>query len=221
MQIVARRFESVGARFVFTGGTVIALLVDNPALSEIRPTKDVDIIVEIFTYAEFSALEERLRNAGFQHDTSDGAPICRWVVEGCRVDVMPVNSTALGMNSRWFPEALQCSNNLELGQNCRANVVTPALFIATKLEAFKDRGKTDYYGSHDIEDIVTVVDGRATIVQDISTTLPEVRAFIAASFTKMIQHPDFRDALPGHLSTLSRGRGNIVLDRFKAIAALM
>lgn len=220
MQIVARRFEPIGARYAFTGGTILGLLVDNPALSELRPTKDVDIIVEIFTYTELSALEKRLRECGFQHDTSDGAPICRWIVDGCRVDVMPVDSTVLGMNSRWFQEALQYSNKVELGQNCRANIIAPALFIATKLEAFKDRGKGDYYGSHDLEDIVTVIDGRAAIVQDISATASKVRAFIAASLSRMIQHPDFHDALPGHLPALSRGRRNIVLERFKAIAAL-
>lgn len=220
MQIVARRFKPVGARFAFVGGAVIGLLVDHPALLELRPTKDVDLIVDIFTYAEFSALENRLRELGFQNDTSDGAPICRWTVEGCRVDVMPVDSAVFGMNSRWLQEALQHSNMLELGKNCRANIIAPALFIATKLETFKDRGKSDYYGSHDLEDIITVIDGRAAIVQDISTTVPEVRTFIAASFARMIEHPDFRDALPGHLSALSRGRGNIVMERFKAVAAL-
>lgn len=87
MQIVAKRFEPLGVRFTFVGGAVMGLLVDNPQLSELRPTKDVDIIVEVFTYIEFSALEERLRKAGFQHDTSDGAPICRWIIEECRADI--------------------------------------------------------------------------------------------------------------------------------------
>ena len=220
MQIVTRRFEPLGVRFTFVGGAVMGLLVDNPQLSELRPTKDVDIIVEVITYAEFSALEERLREAGFQHDTSDGAPICRWLVADCRVDIMPADSTVLGMNSRWFREALDLSNIVKLGRNCSANVIAPALFIATKLEAFKDRGKCDYYGSHDLEDIVTLIDGRAAIIEDVSGTARDVRAFIASSFAKLIRNPDLQDALPGHLPRLSRQRGNIGMERFKAIAAL-
>lgn len=198
------------------------LLVDHPELSELRPTKDVDVIVEIVTYIELSALEERLRAADFQHDTSEGAPICRWIVEGCRVDVMPIDSTALGMNSKWFKEALQLSNTVALGRNCSAKVIAPALFIATKLEAFNDRGKGDYYGSHDLEDIITLVDGRSAIVEDISSTIADVRAFIANWFAQMLKHPDFRETLPGHLSGISgsRQRTSIVMQRFEAIAAL-
>jgi hypothetical protein len=77
--------------FAFLGGAVLGLLVDHPELMEIRPTKDVDVIVEIVTLREFYAMEERLGAGGFQHDTSEGAPICRWIVEGCRVDVMPMD----------------------------------------------------------------------------------------------------------------------------------
>ncbi len=220
MEIVARRFEPLGVRFTFVGGAVMGLLVDNPQLSELRPTKDVDIIVEVVTYAEFSILEERLRKAGFRHDTSDGSPICRWIVEDCRVDIMPADSAALGMNSRWFREALEFSNRVKFGLKCTANIIAPALFIATKLEAFKDRGKRDYYGSHDLEDIVTLIDGRATIVENVSGTARDVRAFIASSFAEMIRNADFQDALPGHLPGMSRQRVSIVTERFKEIAAL-
>ena len=222
MQIVARRLEPLNVPFAFVGGAVICLLVDHAELSEIRPTKDVDVIVEILTYVELSALEERLRAAGFKHDTSEGAPICRWIVEGCRVDIMPIDSRELGMNSKWFQEALEFSNTVELGKDCTARVIAPALFVATKLEAFKDRGKDDYYGSHDLEDIITLVDGRASIIEDISSARADVRAFIASWFARMLKHPDFRETLPGHLSSMpgSRERAPAVMQRFEAVAAL-
>ena len=62
----------MNVRFVFLGGAVVPLLVDHPTLMEFRPTKDVDVIVELISYPEFSAFEERLRAAGFKHDTSEG-----------------------------------------------------------------------------------------------------------------------------------------------------
>src|SRR5581483_5170708 len=151
IRIVARRLDPLNVPYAFVGGAVVCLLVDHPELTEVRPTKDVDVIVEIMSYAEFSAFEDRLRAAGFRHDTSEGAPMCRWIVEDCRVDVMPISSAALGMNSKWFPESLHSAETADIGENCKAKLITPALFLATKLEAFKDRGKEDYYASHDLE----------------------------------------------------------------------
>lgn len=222
MRIVAERLGPLHTPFAFVGGAVVGLLVDHPELAELRPTKDVDVIMEVLSYREFSALEGRLRALGFQHDTSEGAPICRWIVEGCRVDIMPIDSKALGMNSRWFAEALRLSQVADLGEGRTARVVSPAMFLATKLEAFKDRGKGDYYGSHDLEDVITLVDGRAAIVAEVASAPSEVRAFVATSFAKMLGHPDFLDTLPGHLSGLTgaRQRAPLVMERFREIAAL-
>jgi hypothetical protein len=222
MEIVARRLEPLGLSYAFLGGAVIGLLVDNSSLTELRPTKDVDVIAGVVTYQEFSELENRLRLAGFQNDTSEGAPICRWIVQDCKVDIMPIESSALGMNSKWFREALELAEPCKLAEDCTVRVITPPCFIATKLEAFKDRGKGDYYGSHDLEDIITVLDGRADIVKDVSLTEPSIRKFISDSLRHMLSHTDFRQALPGHLPAFSRSnqRESIVTQRIEAISQL-
>jgi len=221
MRIVAKRLEPLDVPFAFVGGAVVCLLVDDPNLVEIRPTKDVDVIVEVVTLSGYYALEERLRAVGFQHDQSEGAPICRWIVDGCRVDVMPINSF-LGMNSKWFAEAIEYSKAVDLREECTARVITPPLFLATKLEAFKDRGKGDFYASHDLEDIITIMDGRASIVEEIASLPPPIREFIANQFNRFLDEPDFHDAFPGHLSGISgaRQRADLVKSRFVAIAAL-
>ncbi len=182
MRTVAKRLQPLEIPFAFIGGAVLGLLVDDPKLSEVRSTKDVDVVVEVVTYGEYVALEERLRQAGFEHDTSQGAPICRWIIDGCLVDILPKDSAALGMNSNWFHEVLAHSQNVDLGEGCKARVITPALFLATKLEAFKDRGNGDYLMSRDLGDIVTLVDGRATIVEDVADALTGVRSFISRTF---------------------------------------
>ena len=222
MRIVAARLKPLDVPFAFIGGAVVCLLVDHPALTEFRRTKDVDVIVEVVTYTEYAALEERLRQADFQHDLSEGAPICRWLVDGCRVDIMPKAPANLGMNTKWFPEVLQQARNTDLGEGCLARVVTPPLFLATKLEAFKDRGKGDYYASHDLEDIITLVDGRAAIVAEVAVVTADIRRFVSSEFLRISKHPDFRDALPGHLPAMlgARQRVSIVANRFEAVAAL-
>jgi predicted nucleotidyltransferase len=220
MRIVATRLQAIEVPFAFVGGAVVAVLVDHPELTEIRPTKDVDVIVEIATLVDYYALEERLRASGFQHDTTEGAPICRWIIDDCRVDVMPTTSAPLGMNSKWFPEALATAHTHDLGEGCSAQVILPALFLATKLEAFKDRGHGDYYGSHDLEDIITLVDGRASIVADVTEFPEPVRGFVATGIREILKEPDFQDAFPGHLSALSRTRAPLVMGRLQAIADL-
>lgn len=220
MRIVSAKLEKLNLPFAFVGGAVIVLLVDQPTLLDIRPTKDVDVIIEVGTLAELYALENPLRSIGFRHDVSEGAPICRWIVEGCKVDLMPVELMPLGMTSNWFSEALKLSETQDLGEGKSVQIITAPFFIATKLEAFKNRGEEDFYGSHDLEDIITLLDGRATIIQEITTTLHKVRNFIASEFQKMLGEPDFHDAFPGHLSALSKQRVALVMERIVAIAAL-
>jgi hypothetical protein len=198
MQIVAKRLEPLGVPFAFVGGAVMCLLVDNPKVIQFRRTKDVDVIVAVVSYKQFSSLEERLRQHGFNHDTSEGAPICRWIIDGCKVDIMPMEPSSLGMNTRWFSEALRLAESKDLGNGCFAKVVSKPLFLATKLEAFKDRGKGDFYASHDLEDIITLVDGCAAIAAEVGNTEPDVKAFISRGFEAILEHPDFSECLPGH-----------------------
>jgi hypothetical protein len=218
MRMVAQRLQPMDVPFAFVGGAVMCLLVDNPKVMQFRRTKDVDVIVAAVTYTQFADLEQKLRARGFQHDASAGAPICRWTIDGCLVDIMPQNPASLGMNTRWFPEALRLSVPKDLGDGCSAHVVTPALFLATKIEAFKDRGRQDFYSSHDLEDIFTLVDGRSGIVGDVTETEAAVQQFVIAGFKEIRGHPYFRDALLCHISESLRQP--IVQLRFEAVAAL-
>lgn len=60
---------------VFVGGCTTGLFVTDPAAAGIRPTKDVDAIVDVTSYAKYAALSERLRTLGLAEDTTPGAPL--------------------------------------------------------------------------------------------------------------------------------------------------
>ena len=147
MRVVAGHFNALGVPYAFLGAAVLPLLVDDPELSEIRPTKDVDLTVKVVTLGELYQLEEKLRAAGFRNDTREGAPICRWVVSGVTVDVMPTEGSVLGMSAEWFREALETASKKFLGEGVHAPVITPPCFLATKLAAFRDRGLKDCRGA--------------------------------------------------------------------------
>jgi hypothetical protein len=221
MRIVAKRLQPLNMPFAFLGGAVVHLLVDHPGLMQLRTTKDVDVIVQVMTYHEFSTFEERLRKAGFKHDTSAGAPICRWIVDECLVDIMP-QAPILGMCTKWFPEALKLSREADLGEACAAKVISAPLFLAAKLTAWADRGKNDYFLSNDLQDIITVVYGRATIVEEVMEAPIEIRQFVAGSFSRLLENPDFQDALPGHLPQIVGGESALLaMQRWEAIAMLI
>lgn len=83
-------------------------------------TIDIDVSVEVITLAQLYAFEEQLRARGFRHDTREGAPICRRLVEGVTVDVMPTETAVFGMPSDWFPEGVQTAKIMDLARGIKA-----------------------------------------------------------------------------------------------------
>jgi hypothetical protein len=92
-------------KVVFVGGATVALYVDRMA-EDVRPTDDVDIVVEIWSHREYAALEEQLRHMGFVND-QESRVICRYRVQGIIVDIMPTGENVLGFKNRWYPGRLQ------------------------------------------------------------------------------------------------------------------
>lgn len=137
------------------------------AAAEVRPTYDVDAIAEITSYVAYTLFSERLRKLGFTEDAAEEAPICRWRQKKTTLDVMPLGERILGFSNRWYEPAMDSAEIRELELGLRVRVVTAVFSCATKLEAFAGRGKGDYFSSHDLEDLIAVVDGRAELVQEI------------------------------------------------------
>src|ERR1700677_39409 len=149
LRAVADRLDGLGLNYAFIGGSIVNLLLDYPQLPPARPTDDIDVILEGVTPQPYSEVEARLRNLGFEHDMRDGAPMCRWILGGLTVDIMPTNGAFLGLNTAWFKEALATATEHEFA-NVRVILVSPVAFLATKHVAFVDRGKEDYFGSQDL-----------------------------------------------------------------------
>ena len=219
---VAEKLQALDEHFAFLGGAVLPLLLDDTSIVIVRPTKDVDVIVEVLTRLEYSKLEERLRASGFKHDMTQGAPKCRWVVDGIMVDIMAASGEASDWPSKWFPEALAHALPIELSASCTANVVTAPFFIATKLEAFFERGERDYYGSHDLEDILTVLDGRVAVLGELAQSPDALLHYLADQFSALLSEPDFTQCLPGHIppDSASQERVPILLETIHQITQM-
>ncbi len=99
-EAVAKRLGPVLPDLVFVGGCATGLLITDPASTPVRPTRDVDVIAELASYAKYAALCHRLRDLGFQEQHGPGDPICRWTVDGILLDVMPSAEAVLGFANR-------------------------------------------------------------------------------------------------------------------------
>jgi hypothetical protein len=221
MRAVADRLDSLGLDYAFVGGSIVNLLLDHPALAPARPTDDVDVILEAVTSQRFSDVEAKLRRLGFDHDMRENAPRCRWTLGNLTVDIMPTKGEFLGLNTAWFKEALATATEQEFAHT-RLKLISPVAFLATKHVAFTDRGKGDYYASQDLEDFVTVIDGREKIAAEVNEAPAQLRQYVIASVRGLVGAHSFDEALPGHLppDRASQQRLSNLRRKLQEIAAL-
>ena len=215
--VAAALGEDLRRRLVFVGGCTTALFITDPVtLEDVRATDDIDLIVDLTGQAEWAHLQEELRQRGFV-EAADEEVICRMRLGPLKVDFMPDDENILGFSNRWYAKGIETATQHQLSEDLSIQVLTPALFLATKLEAFAGRGNDDLFMSRDAEDILLIVDGRESLPGEITTTEDDIRNFIAGQFRALLEHRDFDDFLNGNIRGPA-GRVDIVRDRFVAIS---
>ena len=207
LEVTAEGLQDLLEEVVFVGGATVALYATDPAAEEARPTDDVDLVIEIASRVEYNRLEERLRGLGFANDTSEGAPVCRWIYREIKVDAMPTDPAILGFANRWYDHALENSTAFVLPSGRRIKILKPPHFFAAKLEAFQSRGIGEMRLSSDFEDVVYLLDNRPEIVNEVKSTDPIVREFIQRAARRLVEDPRLSEAIEAALGFGSeRGR---------------
>jgi predicted nucleotidyltransferase len=220
LQLVAQALGHLRERLVFVGGCATGILITDDARPPVRATQDVDLIAEITTRAKLYELGSELRNLGFQEDQTADV-ICRWRPGNLKVDIMPSSDEVMNFSNRWYTDAIRESVSVVLPDSTSIRLITAPYFIATKLEAFHDRGKGDYL-SHDMEDILNVIDGRPEITREISEQQGEIAAYLKTEFDELISDNLFIETLPSHFlpGPLDQQRVPILFGRLREIAGL-
>ena len=198
------------------------LLITDEAAGEPRGTIDVDAITEITSYAQYAQFGDRLRSLGFNEDTSEGAHVCRWIRGRTIMDIMPLDEKILGFSNRWYKAAMEASVKKRLRDDLEIRIVSAPYFVATKIEAFKGRGRGDFLASHDLEDVVSVVDGRETLGAEVRDAEVDLSEYVRREAAKLLGNGSFIDALPGFLlpDAASQSRIGIVLGRLRDLASI-
>lgn len=211
----------------FVGGATVALWITDPGAPEPRPTKDVDIVVEVASRLAWHNFEDRLRAHGLRNDSSSQV-ICRWIAgtgaDELLVDVMPTDASILGFENRWQRPALDHAQTVELPSGQAIRAITPPYLVATKLETWNGRGRGDHLRSHDLEDVIKLVDGREEVVAEVAAAPDDLRSYLASEIAALLDQQRFRDALEGTIVGLGgAGSGDeirvddVLLPRFYAM----
>ena len=194
-------------RVVFLGGATISLWMTDPAARAPRVTYDVDVVAEVVTLASYETFQAELRRAGFTEDVESGV-ICRWqhAGTGLILDAVPAEPRLAGFGGRWLRPAVEASVEHQLPSGKIIRVVPPAHLVATKLEAFSDRGHDDCIASRDFEDIVLLIDSREELGAELEGAPAELRAYVRYEFDRVMRLRSFEYGVEGALRVPVPGR---------------
>lgn len=199
LRLVARTLgPELCRQMTFVGGcTTGLLLTDEFTREQVRHTDDVDLIVHVMSYGGFNTLQTLLRKQGFKDCTSadEDFPVCAMKLGELRIDFMPDDERVLGFGNRWYKEAMATATTYPLDAETSINLIQPVYFVATKLEAYKGRGKGDPLSSRDIEDILNLVDGREELLKEVGKASAPLQEYIAEEIGGLLQISDFEYAV--------------------------
>lgn len=197
--VVAEIAEALGEikdDIVFVGGAVVSLYTDDPTADEIRPTKDIDMTLQIVNLHHWQLINEKLAVLGFNPDPY-GQSICSYKYKDIPVDIMATEDGPLGPANRWYKLGFENLWTARAKQQ-EIKILSAPCYLATKFEAFKNRG-SDYRTSHDIEDIIYIIDNRINIVEDIARENELISSFIKERLNEIVKKGLLKEVLMAHI----------------------
>ena len=217
IKAVANALQKALQTTVFVGGATVSLYYDRP-VRLIRPTDDVDVLIEIANHSERLKVEAALIEVGFINDIESDV-ICRYLIEGITVDIMPTEVEILGFSNRWYPDGFKNAINCQLDDMMSISILTAAFFIGTKLEAFNNRGKNDGRTSSDFEDIISIFENRSVIWQELNDAPEPLRSYIIEEFQLLLSNPYFKEWVSCHVEERSIITTNKIISEIRKLVS--
>jgi hypothetical protein len=218
LKVVAKALAELEHKIVFVGGAVVELYCDDPARGEVRPTDDIDVVIELINKGSHADLEEKLRQIGFKHDIESNI-ICRFKYHDIVVDIMPTDVSILGFTNRWYKDGINNTVVTTLDDQIAIQVFEVAYFLASKIEALKSerRGK-DFRFNSDFEDIIYIFDNNTHLLSAIVQAEIEVKTYLKNEITELLQRPYIDEEITANLEfTNSYKRKDRILSLWRAI----
>ena len=186
------------------------LYVDDSGAPEVRPTKDIDIVLEIASQFELEELRQKLAKRGI-YFVPEEKVVCRFKYQNILLDVMATKEVGWAPANPWFQAGFNYPEVRHLDE-VTIKIMPFAYFLASKFAAFRDRGK-DPRTSRDFEDIVYVLDNRTTMVSDILESEEDVKGFLITELSIVLTDASLQEAVEGHLEPAARIRRREILNQ--------
>ena len=197
LELLAEKLGELRDAVVVVGGCAPALILDIGTAPDLRITDDVDILIHTPSYRGYIDFIDKLKAQGFVE--REGDPIGRCASGELVVDVVPTEADVLGFTNRWYTQAFGKAVRKKLPSGKSIKTVTSVYFVATNLEAFKQRGRNDFMTSVDFEDIITVLMEHRTFEQELKEADLEVQKYISAQFKEIVSNQDYPHVLSAHV----------------------
>ncbi len=198
IKVVANALAELSEKTVFVGGATVSLYATDSTARESRTTDDVDVVVEIVSYADYALFEEKLRAVGFSNDT-ESRVICRYKIQGIIVDIMPIDDSVLGFSNVWYKEGMTNAIEINILETTKILIFEPPYFLASKLEALKSRGMSDIRYSSDFEDIIYLFDNRNELLNELLNAKDSIKEYLQAEFSQLLQLPIIQEAIEANV----------------------
>lgn len=203
---------------IFLGAATLPLWISDPGAEELRPTRDVDVVVEVTTRNEFNEFQKKLRGLGFRDEQTQ---IGRFLFgSDGMIDVIPADATILGFENYWQQASIPHSVEVSIEDSVAIRVLQPPNLLATKLEAYRGRGNRDPFASKDFEDIVRLIDGREELPSEVQNADTELREYLSGALRNIYEDPRFVEACSAHIGpdeSSERRANEITIPRIERI----
>ena len=212
---VAMALGDINDEVIYVGGAVVSLYVTDEGAELPRPTKDIDISVQISTYAQMDQLRKKLANKKIYPAPAETV-MYRYSYEDILIDFIPYEETPLGLTNRWLKPGFERAYPVTIG-DAEIKILPVSMFLATKWEAFKNRGN-DPRTSHDFEDIIYVIDNNINLVADVTKADKDVKNFLKEMSIEILSHSSLNEIIECHLNPFSAmERRELVLEKLNEI----
>ncbi len=201
LQVVAKALGSLRDKVVFVGGATTTLYIDDRAAPSSVATLDIDCVIELSNILSMRELEKQLRSRGFtQPVDEEDPPICRWALGEIIVDIMPSDSKFLGFTNLWYKDGIENREAKKLPDGSEIFIFSIPFFVASKIEAVKNRGGNDLRLSHDFEDIVLVLSGASNAKTPLLNSPVKLKSYLKYEFAELAKNSLFSEAVEGILA---------------------
>jgi predicted nucleotidyltransferase len=212
---VALTLGDINDEVVYVGGAIISLYVTDEGAEQPRPTKDIDITVKVSTYSQMDQLRVRLATKKIYPAPAERV-MYRYLYEDILIDFIPYEDTPLGPTNQWLKPGFEKAYSVTIG-DAEIKILPVSIFLATKWEAFKNRGD-DPRMSHDFEDIIYVIDNNTDFVANITQADKNVKNFLKEMSHEILSNDSLNEIIECHLNPFTAlERRELVIEKLNKI----